>query len=183
MCEGSLYTLLFDIKTNRSLFLDLVHEFSRLLKKYAKFLGYEDAYNDLQLELFEVIIKTDFGKMENHSNGAIMNYMDTTLMRCYFVLSKKQNKYNRANAFIIDDAMSCEGHYVRESMATVDEYFETDSKHLRTYLTENEYLIIVHHYYLDRSINQIAMEQNISRQAVNQRKVNALKKLRAVFLL
>ncbi len=76
-------------------------------------------------------------------------------------------------------------------IALFAEFYEEDKKcdksndmmikELKLYLSQSEYDVIFNHYYLGMSISQIAKEKWISRQAVNQIKNRALKKLRTLF--
>jgi len=183
MCEELLFQTLIEMKTNRERFYDLSCMFSPLLKKYARHLGYEDAYFDLQLSLFECLLKADLNKIQNRSDGAMVNYINNIIVHSYWSFSKRHRQYCEAHLFIIDVPetafLLCE---LYENMIHVDCYSETSKQVIKENLTEKEYEIIILHYYHGYTISEIAKLKNVSRQSINQGKVRALEALRGVYL-
>lgn len=53
----------------------LVSKFSGILKKYARKLNYEDAEQDLTADFIELIHHIDIEKLNNTSDGAIVNFL------------------------------------------------------------------------------------------------------------
>ena len=93
MYVKNLYRKIYDIKTNNSLISDMVKIFNPLLKRYARILKYEDAYEDLQLAFIEIILKINLEKFINNSDGAIVNYINRSIVNCFYDLYNKNKKY------------------------------------------------------------------------------------------
>ena len=149
--------------------LPIIQKFLPLLKKYAFKLNYEDAFSDLQLFLISLIVKIDTEQFS--TEGQLVSYIHISLKNEYIHISKKKNQEGKIILFaeFYEEDKKCD--------KTNDMMF----KELKLYLSQSEYDVIFNHYYLGTSISQIAKEKRISRQAVNQIKNRALKKLRAIF--
>ncbi|WP_407697178.1 sigma factor-like helix-turn-helix DNA-binding protein [Schinkia azotoformans] len=72
-------------------------------------------------------------------------------------------------------------HYAEVASATSDTYFNLDLTGIDHVLTKLELSIIKKYYLLNYTVTEIASIYGISRQAVNQTKNRALKKLKKWF--
>lgn len=162
-------------KTDSLELFKLLLLFDPLLKKHARNLEYPDAYFDLQAALVEIAVKLDTAKLSNRTDGALVNYIRKTMYHCYIALSKSQCRY--AQFHVPFDELT-EAYEVRNTAVPETHVGPLDLGDLHDYLTDNEYEVIVLHYYHGYSISEIAQMKKVSRQCVNQRKLSALNKLR-----
>lgn len=72
--------------------LQLVSQFSPLLKKYARRLRVEDSYEILQSCLLELIARMDIKRLSCCTNGVIIKYIEKTLLHQYIALSRDARK-------------------------------------------------------------------------------------------
>lgn len=166
---------LIDQLPDESATLQLLELFDKLLKKYARLLGTEDAYEDLRLFFLELLEKLKSKELCSESDGYTVNYISKSVKNQYIALSKAQ-KLRRENTF--SDISEEQMVYVEQIAATDDRidissYFPSANK-----LFEREKTILQDFFVNEFSIEEIAQKLNISRQAVNQGKNRALDKIR-----
>ena len=155
--------------------LQLLEMFDKLLKKYARLLGTEDAYEELRLFFFELLDKLKSKELCSDSDGYAVNYISKSVKNQYIALSKARNS-RREDTF---SEMSEEQMVYVEQIAATDDrvdissYFPSGNE-----LSEREIIILQQFFVDDYSIEEIAQQLNISRQAVNQAKNRALNKIR-----
>lgn len=155
--------------------LQLLEMFDKLLKKYARLLGTEDAYEELRLFFFELLDKLKSKELCSDSDGYAVNYISKSVKNQYIALSKARNS-RREDTF--SDMSEEQMIYVEQIAATDDRvdislYFPLGNK-----LSEREKVILQQIFVDEYSIEEIAQQLNISRQAVNQAKNRALNKIR-----
>lgn len=155
--------------------LELLEMFEKLLKKYARQLGTEDAYEDLRLYFFELITKLKGKDICSDNDGYIVSYIAKSLKNQYILMSKQRNTY-KVDPF--SDISEEQMIYIEQLAASDDQadisiYFPSYNK-----LTEKEETILHLFFVNEYSIEVIAKHLNISRQAVNQAKNRALNKIR-----
>ena len=68
---------------NQDKMLLLIGKFSGLLKKYGRKLRCEDVENDLTADFIELIKTYQFEKLNNSSDGAIVNFLARSVYRFY----------------------------------------------------------------------------------------------------
>lgn len=155
--------------------LQLLGMFDKLLRKYARLLGTEDAYEELRLFFFELLDKLKSKELCSDSDGYAVNYISKSVKNQYIALSKARNS-RREDTF---SEMSEEQMVYVEQIAATDDrvdissYFPSDNK-----LSEREKTILQLFFVDEYSIEEIAQQLSISRQAVNQAKNRALNKIR-----
>lgn len=155
--------------------LILVRVFTPLLKKYAYMLRTEDAYEDLQCYLLETLKGISIKKLNNSTNGAIINYVQQAIYHKYISISKAA-RMERSVIHIEDLSVSDALQYdTRFSIA--DDCSCLLLADMRNILSEKEYQVISLYYFKRHSIAKIAKQMEVSRQAVNQTKNKALRKL------
>ena len=150
--------------------LELVKQFTPLLKKYAYFLNYADAFADLRLEFIELLLNIDIIRFNIYNTPQMLAYINKSIYYAYIKVSKKRY-HCLFNETLVPD--------IREQLdaCECDDYQELLLSDLRRFLTDLEYDVIYKHYYLGLTINEIANMKGVSRQTVNQTKNYAIKKL------
>lgn len=155
--------------------LALLHAFDKLLRKYARLLNYEDAYEELRLFFFELIYDMKIRGVGGENDGAIVNYITTAIKNQYIFLSKKRRREECTSFSEMSEEQIA---FIERATATyscgqISDYFPSKDK-LTKHETEILYLLLVYGY----SVNEIAHIYKTSRQAVNKSKLRALNKIR-----
>ena len=159
--------------------LMLIEKFSPLLKKYAFKLSYEDAYNDLLLDFIELLHNMQIENIHNKSEGSMVSYICTSVHSSYI---KKLIEVKRLrNILLYSDLNDNELYYIEAISATNDVYQEYELSFIKKILTKQELSVISMIYFTGYTVTEIANFYGTSRQAVNQMKNRALKKLRNTF--
>ncbi|MGN6711050.1 sigma-70 family RNA polymerase sigma factor [Anaerocolumna jejuensis] len=159
--------------------LELIEKFNPLLKKYAHMLYYEDAYNDLLADFIELLSCVRIDRIKNKDDGGMTAYIAASMHSSYV---KKLIKQKQLHRFIIySDLSENELHYIDALNATNDTYINNELDLLKNILTASEFIIIKMIFYDGYSVTETANANSITRQAVNQMKNRALKKLKLVF--
>lgn len=156
--------------------MELINKFGPLLRKYARKLIYEDAYEDLVLYFIQLIHRLELKKLLSNEDGPITNYINVSIRNFY---NKKVPDIIQSKKEILHTNLSEEQLYYIESVSAetdkTDFLFEMGIQQI---LNESEYQVIYLIYVEGYSVVEIAKVINKSRQAVNQMKVRALIKLR-----
>lgn len=154
----------------------ICEKFSPLIRKYARKLNYEDAYNDLQLHLIECIYKMplESGKF-SLSEAYILSYIKKTIYYEYINLSVKRKNYDFNNVFYDNyDYTVNKKLYSNESYLMQDKLFLLDIKKI---LNDREYVFFILKFIKKNKDREIAILYGISRQAVSVSIKNIRKKL------
>lgn len=157
--------------------LRLIEQFNPLLRKYAYKLSYDDAYNDLLADFLGIIKSIDINNLHNNCNGSIVSYICKSVYSSYISKSKAKHKYFQS-VIPFSGLSENEQYYVEASLSSSDNYDILLTLSLDKVLNQHEFLVIYTIYFLGYSSADIAQASGTSRQAVNQTKVRALKKLR-----
>lgn len=164
---------------NRDATLKLVEKFDPLLKKYAYKLYYDDAYNDLLLDFINILYNMRLDLLRDTSEGTLVSYICTSIRSSYI---KRLIALKKLHNFVPYSALSdSELYYAEATSATSDSYFEFEFTGVNRVLTDLELTIVRRIYLSGYSVTEIASICGISRQAVNQTKNRALKKLKNWF--
>lgn len=156
--------------------IKLVEKFKPLMKKYAYILHYEDAYHDLLADFIELLLKLKVERIKNKEEGSMISYLSTSIHSSYI---KKLIKVKQMRNFIVySDLTEKELHYIDALTATNDIYIGIDYDIMRKLLTNQEFIIIKMIFYEGYSVTETANANGITRQAINQMKNRALKKLK-----
>lgn len=155
--------------------VELIEKFTPILRKYARKLDVEDAYNDLVLEFLEIIQNLDCSTIRQKGDGAMVNYLSRSIYHAYIKLLNGIIK-NKSQTISIDELGDkvFYGNYFQNSDIF---YFELPPN----LLTKNEEKIFLWIHYFGYSVAEIAQFTGTSRQNINQRKRNAEQKLRKYF--
>lgn len=81
----------------------LVSKFSGILKKYARKLNYEDAEQDLTADFIELIHHIDIEKLNNTSDGAIVNFLIRSTYHYYVKRLQKERDRKVPEVYCLDD--------------------------------------------------------------------------------
>ena len=155
--------------------LYVVKKFNPIIAKYAFMLNYEDSKADMMIFVLDLIDKMQMDKFQGE--GQLVGYMVKSIKNEYIRLSLLKDK-KAQNEFVVDDLFD-----KQEPACADDPMEETDLKMLLINLlvqrlTVKERTVLYKHFAQDKPISQIAVEEGISRQAVNQIKNSAFKKLK-----
>lgn len=158
--------------------LQLLELFDKLLKKYARMLGTEDAYEDLRLFLFELLNKLKQKNIGSENDGYLVSYISKSIKNHYIALSKLRS-YRREDTFsdISDEQMI----YIEQIAAMTDNNSISEFYPIAQSLSEREKKIIQLFFVHGYSVEEIANQMHISRQAINQAKLRALEKIRKAY--
>ena len=160
-------------------YIELIARFEKLLKKYAKLLDYEDAYWDLLVFYLELINKLHNNNAVNFSqnDGRIVNYI-TTAIKHHFIAKKKKKHTHRETTF---SDFNLDYFTVLERIPSpqINDVFRELIPSGSLSQWENQVIMLIYQYRY--KVSEIAQITGKSRQAVNQAKKRALKKLSKEF--
>jgi len=155
----------------------LTEKFKPILSKYAHKLIVEDAYSDLLADFIELIYRFPLDKMKILTDGAIINYIAKSVYHAYIKLSRMSAK-KKEMAF--SELSEKEFHSALRTLSYCDSYFD-DMLYKPKDLTDSEFRILSLLFVDGLSGQEVANKLNISRQAVNQKKIRALNKFKQIY--
>lgn len=164
---------------NEEAMLEIVDMFQPIIRKYTRLIGGdEDSSSDLVLALIELIYGIQLDKLKTVNDYVLISYISKSLHHKYIQLSRK-------SCSVVEHEMLCENdsEYEFTTVCLVASSFtkriELDD-FLKKTLTPKELLcvqlIVIHGY----TATEVARELGITKQAVNQCKNRALKKLKGM---
>ena len=159
-------------KGNNESLLEIIEVFNPLLSKYSRLLDGEDTRQDLIIHLISVISKINLHNKELCKDKVIVSYIAKSIRNEYIRLSKKKNK------IILNESE------LNLDIEIVYDGFESEFELLDIFkiLSEKEAYIMKLLYVYCLSVSEISAFMNISRQAVNQTKNRALKKIKKMYI-
>lgn len=164
---------------NNDATLLMIEKFKPLLKKYAYMLYYEDAYNDLLVDFIELIHDINLDHIHDKGEGKMVSYIYKSINSSFIKKLTALKKLH--NCILYSELSEPQLYNVNIISATNDEYFMYELPGISLILTETEYLIVKMIYCSGYTVTELSFAFGISRQAVNQMKRRALKKLDALF--
>lgn len=170
---------------NKRTLLELLEQFRPLLKKYALKLYYEDAYNDLQVRLIEIIKQLSPAKLKDTQDSYLAAYFKSCIEHEYIKLSQKQKALQNIipfSAFHQDDDANPSTYFEDKLTPVIDEYPQIEYDFLLHILTQYEADIIICTYYYRYPSKMIARMRHVSAPAICQAKANAIAKLEKYIL-
>lgn len=172
--------LIFQSQTgNRDATLKLIKKFNPLLKKYSYKLCYDDAYDDLLIDFIMLLNNVKLEVLRDTSEGTIVSYICKSVRSNYI---KRFIALKKLHAFVpFSDLSDSQLYYAETTSSTSDTYFELEFTGVDHVLTELELSVIKMIFLLGYTVSETAYIYGISRQAVNQTKNRALKKLKTWF--
>lgn len=158
----------------------LITKFNLLLKKYSRKLSYDDAYNDLRYEFICTIFKIDISKLTELTEAQLINYFNKIIYHHFLRLSKKLKLTRSINVF--SDFSEDTQTIIENELAEIESRKYYELEFALSFLNIKERNIIDLIYFNDYSIQEIALLLGTSRQAVNQKKNQILKKLLKIII-
>lgn len=150
--------------------LEIIKVFDPLIMKYARLLDKEDTKQDLIIHLIKVMKKIPIDK--KLKNKEIVGYVAKAIRNEYINLSKKVDRLKLKEVELnLDIEM---GYEECEYEFEILDMFKVLSK------KESFIMRLLYVHYL--SVSEVADYMKISRQAVNQAKNRALKKIKKMYL-
>lgn len=159
--------------------LELVEKFRPLIKRYAFFLHREDSFEDLQCFLLSMLKTWDTNRLSSTDDATIIRYIANSVKNEYIALSKQKAK-ERGTSYLEDATVPQVIEYEQKT-STSDQYNQLTLQDLHKVLNEYEFAIIYAIYFEQRSVAEVAQQRHKTRQAINQTKIKALKKLKTAW--
>lgn len=157
----------------------LIDKFFPLIKKYSKKLAYEDAEQDLLCYFVELIYSFPLEKFGKKDEGKIVNYIAKCLYHDYIHLLKVVIESKKTIVF--SDLQDAQLYIIEVNGAKEDDYERLFIGDLKSILNEKEWGILEKIYLKGHSVAQVAAQEGVPRQAVNQMKNRILEKSRKYF--
>lgn len=155
----------------------IINKFQNLLKFYSRKLKYEDAYEDLVLDLIKMVKGLDRELLIHLTETQLLLYIKNTIKNSYIQRSK--HYFLQRSAVILECEMS-ENDFEKipdtNKCGIVSDFSESLSV-----LTKKERTTIVLHFLYGYSINDIALKYNVSRMTINRWKKSGLVKLKSYY--
>ncbi|MDE7417089.1 MAG: hypothetical protein K2N44_12475 [Lachnospiraceae bacterium] len=155
----------------------LIEKFKPLMVKYARKLDYEDAYDDIMLHFIKLIKSINLDKLTDHTDKVIISYINKSITNFYN--KKIPQMVLRQKEVVMSELTEEQQYYIEVKTAQADEINILDEYGLRYLLTEAEKQLIYQIYVEGHSIAELARHQNRTRQAVNQQRIRAIRKIKA----
>ena len=163
-------------KDDEHAMLQLINRFDKLFQKYGRKLRYENAKNDLIVDFIELIKTFDFEKINNTSDGAIVNFLVKSTYRFY--LKHLEIFMNKSNMEVpLCDLDSSQVQILERRLAMQDS-LSVSELFPKNVLTLKEQKILIAIYQEGRSVSDVAAFLHVSRQNINQIKKRAESKIR-----
>lgn len=163
---------------DQSAMLEIIDMFQPAIQKYTRLMKYsEDAHSDIVLALIELIRVIDLDKLTCQSDYALINYISKTLYHKYIYISRLSRALSQVETQYDSD-------WEIELCNSSDSQFTSDvviQDLLKRELTQKESYCIWEIVLLGRHATEVAAELGVTKQAVNQCKRRALKKLKKYF--
>lgn len=159
--------------------LSLINKFNPLLKKYSRKLYYEDAYNDLLIDFLELLHDMRTDSLQDRSDAVTVSYIATSIHNSYV---RRLAWIKRSQTTLLYSELSEQELYDIESIcSTTDKYSECDFSAFKQLLTASELSVITSIFFRGYTTTETAHLLGISRQAINQAKLRALKKIKILY--
>lgn len=163
-------------KGEQKAMMELIDRFQPLLRKYAKKLGYDDAYEDCLLFFIELITTMNLRKINGWKDQSVVSYIKVSVINFY---KRKIRKVIKEEQEIVFSELTKEQrYYIEARMAKPDEINDFLELGIDRFLSKEEWMILYLVYAKGYTIAEIARKEHKSRQTVNQLKQRTLNKLK-----
>ncbi len=144
-----------------------------MLTAGSRYLGYEDAYNDLVVYLLAEIKRLDLHNLRNTTDAGIITYFRQVIHHGIIHLAIKHRRDDNVSYFseLSDGAISS----IEVKTASRSVYNNLTLVDVSNFLSFKELRVIYLIYFKCLSVSQVAKVLGVSRQAVNKIKLSALK--------
>lgn len=157
---------------NENAILEVIEIFKPIINKYSRILDGEDTKQDLIIHLFKVLDKINLHNINFCKDKVIVSYIAKSIRNEYIRLAKiKSKKTINETELNLDLEIAYNGE-------------ESEFELLDTFkiLTKKEAYVMKLIYINYLSVTEVAQYMRLSRQAVNQIKNRALKKMRSIYI-
>lgn len=159
--------------------LQLIDGFQPLLRKYTRKLGYDDAYQDLQFAFIKTIYHLQSIDFKGKDNQSAKAYIKRSVISAFLQIIRKNN--HRPPELVESSLSDKQCDEMEEKSAYYDSYDGLDEYGLKCYLTEKELDVLYHTIIKGETSQSIANKEHVSKQAINQIKNRAIKKIQKQF--
>lgn len=168
--ENDIYNIIIKARNREPGFIEeVIKQFDIQINKYARLLEGEDTKQDMIIYLINVIDKIPISGNNFNNEKAIFSYISKSLRNQYIYLSKKKDVYSKFEMKIDIELVDKE---INNEIILLDIFEKLTSK--------EEYIMKLIYIY-GFSVSELAKSMKITRQAVNQCKKRALKKIEEMF--
>lgn len=169
----NLYNKLIIAKTGDSDHIEaFINLFSNIINKYSHKLNGDDTKQDLNILLIHIINRIPINKISFYEDKAILAYISKAIKNEYIRLSKKNSKITSNEIYINEDV----------NLLYENQSYDIDVIDIIKDLTLKEQTIIRMIFIEGFTVSDVSTHMKISRQAVNQSKNRAIKKLKYYIL-
>lgn len=154
----------------------LIEKFNPMLKSAAFALAYEDAYDDLVLNLLSEAKHLKLENIKNPTDAGLVTYFHHLVYHLKIKLSNAHHAEKQT--YNMSDLSEGTLNLFESQHSTKDEYRSLLIHDVKQILSDKEYRVIYLFFFRDIPISKISDSMGISRQAVNKYKLSAIKKLR-----
>lgn len=158
--------------------VELIERFQPLLRKYAYLLNYKDAYEDMQVDFIEFLLKLNPAIFHPPSDGIITEYIRVAVMNMY--RARVKNVISHKSEIPISQMEEQQQALVSMQYSTIDNESVLLAYGLHMFLGKDEYEIIRLYYVMQYTDAEIARMRKKTRQAVQQKRKKALKKIKDI---
>lgn len=154
---------------NQDSLMELLNRFRPLIKKQAYALNYEDAENDLIVDMIELIYSMPIF----HNDGQAVQYISKSIRHSYIKFLKERIRMRENECLYDPDFM--------KNTETLSEEFKERNLDLSLAIEElnyNQKWVIKYKFFYMLQDKEIMQKLKISRQAVYNNKIKALKRLK-----
>lgn len=171
-----LYHIIERIQNNdKNAMMEMLDRFQPLLRKYARMLKVEDAYEILVTDFLEMLCKIKLSNLRSSEDGVLVCYIRSSVYHSYIRHSQK-NSCLELNEICLSELSEAQQIRVEEISAVNDEYDDIGHSQLHEVLSEYEMKVLWWICVDKYSAAEIAKRLGVSRQSVNQTKQRAIKK-------
>lgn len=121
----------------------------------------------------------DTSRLSSTDDATVIRYIANSVKNEYIALSKQKGK-ERGTSYLEDATVPQVIEYEQKT-STWDQYDQLTLQDLHKVLNEHEFAIIYAIYFEQRSVAEVAQQKHKTRQAINQTKIKALKKLKTAW--
>ena len=163
---------------NEEALLELIRNFMPIINKYSKLMNYDDDFKGEMILKFIQFIKIEFDlrKLDEINNYIIIKYIQSSLYHHYILLSKKISEKSKMESSLINDGIPD-----TYNIPYHDERLFIIKDTIRSMLTDKEFHCINLIIFKDYTAEQVASSVGVTKQAINQCKKRALRKLKILF--